>query len=253
MMRLTTWNYHKGVSMSRQIVLDTETTGLSPAAGHRVIEIGCIEIKDRLVTQNSLHLYTNPDREIDAGAMRVHGITNEFVSDKPRFNKIVKEFLAFVEGAELIIHNAPFDVGFLNHELSLCGRQYGKLEDHCTITDTLVMARDKHPGQRNSLDALCQRYSVDNSSRDYHGALLDSKLLAQVYLYMTGGQKQLFAIDDEVGEDAVEDIKIRPVSSQRDALAVVDPDAEELAKHQAYLLALEKKGKCVWTQLNEGL
>ena len=237
--------------MSRQIVLDTETTGLSPAAGHRVIEIGCIEIQDRNVTRNSLHLYINPEREIDAGAMRVHGITNEFVSDKPLFKEVIKEFLAFVQGAELIIHNAPFDVGFLNHEMTLCGRHFGRLEDHCTITDTLVMAREKHPGQRNSLDALCQRYSVDNSNREYHGALLDSQLLAQVYLYMTGGQKQLFALEEESSDTTLVHNSVRPVSAERDMLAVISPSAEELTQHQAYLDALQKKGNCVWSQLNE--
>ena len=172
----------------RQIVLDTETTGLDPAQGHRVIEIGCIEIENRRLTGRHFHCYLNPDREIDEGAVQVHGITSSFLADKPRFRKVAADFLQFVSEAELIIHNAPFDIGFLNCELKLAGGQYGRLEDYCSVVDTLTMARKKHPGQRNSLDALCKRYEVDNSQRDLHGALLDAEILADVYLLMTGGQ-----------------------------------------------------------------
>lgn len=175
----------------RQIVLDTETTGLDPSAGHRVIEIGCIELLKRRFTGNKLHIYINPEREIDAGAIRVHGITNEFLQDKPIFGDIAKKFIEFVDGAELIIHNAPFDVGFLNAELAAVKYAHN-IEDRCTILDTLVLARKMHPGQRNNLDALCKRYNVNNSNRKLHGALLDAEILAFVYLAMTGGQKELF-------------------------------------------------------------
>src|SRR5690606_3445463 len=172
----------------RQIILDTETTGLEPAEGHRIIEIGCVEMVSRRLTGNNFHRYLQPDREIDSAAIEVHGITNEFLADKPRFSDVVQEFLAFVKGAELIIHNAAFDVGFINHELRKVNPALGKIEDHCTILDTLIMARKMHPGQRNSLDALCKRYEIDNSHRELHGALLDAEILGDVYLAMTGGQ-----------------------------------------------------------------
>lgn len=175
----------------RQIVLDTETTGIGHEQGHRIIEIGCVEIFDRKLTGNHYHAYINPEREVDEGAFKVHGISNQFLANKPTFDKVVSEFVTFVKGAELIIHNAPFDVGFLNAELSLVN--WGKkLEEFCSITDTLEMARKKHPGQRNSLDALCKRYDIDNSNRTLHGALLDAEILAVVYLAMTGGQASLF-------------------------------------------------------------
>ncbi len=181
--------------MKRQIVLDTETTGLSPKTGHRIIEIGCLELIDRRLTGEQFHVYINPDREIDAGAIKVHGIKNEFLADKPRFEDILEDFIAFVKGAELIIHNAPFDMGFLNAELKRA--QYPHvLEKHCQVVDTLVLAKDKHPGQRNNLDALCKRYDVINSHRQLHGALLDSELLALVYLAMTGGQASLFGEEE---------------------------------------------------------
>jgi DNA polymerase III subunit epsilon len=228
--------------MVRQIVLDTETTGLSPKSGHRIIEIGCIEMTERQLTKNHWHQYINPEREIDAGAMRVHGITNEFVSAKPLFKEIIEAFIEFVRGAELIIHNAPFDVGFLNHEFKLCGKKYGCIEDYCRITDTLTIARNKHMGQKNSLDALCQRYGVDNSNREYHGALLDSELLAQVYLYMTGGQKLLFAQDDTKSDGESVLFDSRPVDLDRGALLVVEPSEDELKSHQQYLEAMGEKG-----------
>ena len=175
----------------RQIVLDTETTGLEVSLGHRVIEIGCVELINRRVTGNHWHHYFNPQREIDAGAFDVHGISNDFLQDKPRFAELASEFLDYVKGAELIIHNAPFDVGFLNHELSLPDSALPPLEENCGILDTLLLARQKHPGQKNNLDALCKRYDIDNSQRSLQGALLDARILADVYLAMTGGQTSL--------------------------------------------------------------
>ncbi len=185
----------------RQIVLDTETTGLEPKEGHRIIEIGCVELVNRRVTGNDYHQYLQPDREVDEGALAVHGISNEFLADKPRMADVVEDFIDYVRGAELIIHNAPFDVGFINHELDLLGGQWGRIEDYCTITDSLVMARSRYPGQRNSLDALCKRLDVDNSSRQYHGALLDARILADVYLAMTGGQSSLLLDEEEETPD----------------------------------------------------
>ena len=175
----------------RQIVLDTETTGLEPGDGHRIIEIGCIELVDRELTGKHFHHYLNPERAVDEGAFRVHGLSNEFLKDKPLFVDISEELLAFIDEAELIIHNAPFDVGFLNAEFKRIGSKK-TIKDHCQIFDTLVYAREKHPGQRNNLDALCKRYDVDNTNRKYHGALLDAEILAAVYLAMTGGQRSLF-------------------------------------------------------------
>jgi len=235
----------------RQIVLDTETTGLEPTQGHRIIEIGCVELVNRRQTQNSFHQYLQPDRAIDEGAMEVHGITNEFLTDKPRFADVVEDFLCFVRGAELIIHNAPFDVGFINHELVLLDKELGRIEDHCSILDTLALARELHPGQRNNLDALCRRYSVDNSGRELHGALLDAEILADVYLAMTGGQVSL-SLDAKTGtgrpgpgENA------RRVSGDRDALRVIRADDSELAHHRARLEAIDKAcgGACVWHRL----
>ena len=230
----------------RQVVLDTETTGLNPKAGHRIIEIGCVEMIDRQLTHNNLHLYINPDREIDAGAMKVHGITNQFLDDKLRFREIVDEFIQFIKGAELIIHNAPFDIGFLDHELHLCGNAYGAVSDYSTVLDTLVLARKKHAGQRNTLDALCQRYYIDNSNRQLHGALLDSELLAQVYLLMTGGQAQLFK--ESAGETSLpvgEDVAGQLIADCP-ALPVIEPSSDELRAHQNYLSMLKEKGDCVW-------
>jgi len=175
----------------RQIVLDTETTGLEPKDGHRIIEIGCVEILDRRITRNAFHTYINPEREVEAGALEVHGIDNHFLKDKRRFAEVAGEFLEFVRGAELVIHNAAFDVGFLNHELQMMQNPVPDITAICTVRDTLEMARHHHPGQKNNLDALCKRYSVDNSGREYHGALLDAQLLAEVYLAMTGGQAAL--------------------------------------------------------------
>ncbi len=233
----------------RQIVLDTETTGLEPSQGHRIIEIGCVELMERRPTGNDFHQYLQPDRKIDAGAMEVHGITNEFLADKPRFEDIVDDFMAYVKDAELIIHNAPFDVGFIDAELKRLDG-WNKLESCSVITDSLVMARTKHPGQRNSLDALCGRYDIDNSQRQKHGALLDAEILAEVYLAMTGGQS-LLSLDEEIeesGENAQQGI-VR-LSSDRPRLKIVHPGEAELAAHANRLEAINKvsDGKCVWLQ-----
>ncbi len=229
----------------RQIVLDTETTGISPKE-HRIIEIGCVELIDREQTDHHFQEYLQPDREIEAEAIKVHGISNEFLLDKPRFGDIVDQFIDYVKGAELIIHNAPFDVGFLNMEFAKAGKKYGKLEDICTITDTLVMARKKHPKQRNSLDALCKRYFIDNSARTKHGALLDSEILAEVYLAMTGGQKELnFASNDGISTELVE--KIRRLDKNRPALNVIQTSMDELSAHQNRLIAIEKAAETlIW-------
>ncbi len=218
----------------RKVVLDTETTGLDPAQGHRIIEIGALEIVNRQVTGRSFHVYLNPDREIDAGAIAVHGLTNEFLADKPRFPDVVDDLVAFVEEAELVIHNAPFDMGFLNAELRMLSRP--KLESRCAgVQDTLKMAKDLHPGQKNNLDALCRRYEVDNSGRTYHGALLDAQLLAEVYLAMTRGQESL----------GIETISNHAGSSRKLkeglALRVLTPSEAELAAHADYLAALSKE------------
>jgi DNA polymerase-3 subunit epsilon len=220
----------------RQIVLDTETTGLEWEQDHRIIEIGCVELIDRRFTGNNFHQYLQPDRTIDAGAIEVHGITNEYLADKPRFTDVVDDLMSYLEGAELIIHNAPFDVGFINYELRRAELSFGQLADHCRITDSLVMAREKHPGQRNSLDALCGRYQIDNSKREKHGALLDSEILAEVYLAMTGGQRSLL-LEAEGQSDSSALGEIRRLSAVE--LPVIKPSAEEQALHSRYL---EKHG-----------
>lgn len=234
----------------RQIVLDTETTGLEPQQGHKIIEIGCVELVNRRLTGRHYHQYIRPDREIDEGAIEVHGITNEFLADKPLFAAVVEEFLAFVEGAELIIHNAPFDVGFINNELALTGRNLGTINERCRVLDTLVMARQKHPGQKNNLDALCRRYLVDNSQRDLHGALLDAEILADVFLAMTGGQTSLALSGIHTGADGSEQSGsgIIRVSAERAPLKVLKASAEELVLHQAKLEVVNKasKGDCLW-------
>ncbi len=235
----------------RQIVLDTETTGLDPKSGHRVIEIGCVEINNRRLTGNHYHKYLNPQREIDEAAVEVHGLTSHFLKDKPLFKHIEKEFLEFVSGAELVIHNAPFDVGFLNSELSIVGSGVNKLEDVCDVLDTLALARKKHPGQRNSLDALCKRYGIDNSQRQLHGALLDAEILAEVYLIMTSGQSSFFS-NREDAEQSVSDVKIKRVlDSNRAPLKVVKANDEELSAHQARLADIDAKsaGGCLWLQM----
>lgn len=234
--------------IKRQVVLDTETTGLSTADDHRIIEIGCVEIINRRLTGRNFHQYINPERDIDAGAIEVHGITMEFLADKPLFADVAEEFLAFVKGAELIIHNAPFDVGFLNHELAKMPDQDATIETFCSVLDTLKMARDRHPGQKNNLDALCKRYDVDNTNRALHGALLDAEILADVYLAMTGGQVSLsLATEQPVpASPAASDSPLNNTAPQK--LKVVKANAEELAAHEAMLEKLQTTsgGQCVW-------
>ncbi len=229
--------------MTRQIVLDTETTGIDIKQGNRLIEIGCVEVINRKITGNHYHQYINPERDIEEGAFKVHGLSQAFLRDKPLFAEVVEEFLDFVRGAELIIHNAPFDIGFLNHELSLLNRGHKPMADICSVTDTLVMAKEKHPGQRNSLDALCKRYAVDNSSRDLHGALLDSELLAEVYLLLTGGQTGLLLDMDTAGEVSAELKTVQDESIVLDAkpTKVIKASNNENDMHQDYLNFLETK------------
>jgi DNA polymerase-3 subunit epsilon len=230
----------------RQIILDTETTGLDPALGHRIIEIAAVEIVNRRFTDKHYHQYVNPEREIDAGALEVHGITVEFLADKPKFREVAKEMLEFIEGAELIIHNAPFDVGFLDHELALLELQ--SLKNYCPqVTDTLKMAKGLHPGKRNSLDALCERYQIDNSSRSLHGALLDARLLAEVYLSMTRGQDSLLMDIVESASPALDGA----FSTEGIDLIVLSATSEELAEHGRQLDDIDKatKGACLWKKL----
>ena len=228
----------------RQIVLDTETTGLNPRDGHRIIEVACIEMVNRRLTGHHLHKYINPEREIDAGAQAVHGISLEFLADKPKFADIADEFLEFINGAQLIIHNAPFDLGFLNAELDRLGRV--PVETICSgVIDTLREAKELHPGKRNSLDALCERYEIDNSSRTLHGALLDTELLAEVYLSMTRGQNALMIEPEEAPRALLgADGKVR----QRKPLVVRRASDDEVAAHDAVLAAIDKesKGNCLW-------
>ena len=235
----------------RQVVLDTETTGLDPAQGHRVIEIGCVEIINRKQTKRHYHCYLNPDRDIDAGAMEVHGITPAFLADKPRFYQVEAEFLDFIAGAELIIHNAPFDMGFLNAELKRSDSSRASLDGFCNVLDSLVLARQKHPGQRNSLDALCKRYGVDNTQRELHGALLDAEILADVYLVMTSGQRNLLLREEENSEQEVENRRLR-TSKKRPALEVVKASASELQLHQDRLTEIDSESAngALWLSFN---
>ncbi|MES2605391.1 MAG: DNA polymerase III subunit epsilon [Pseudomonadota bacterium] len=237
----------------RQIILDTETTGLDPSQGHRVIEVGCVELVNRKHTGRHLHIYLNPEREVEAGALAVHGITNEFLADKPLFSAVADTFLEFVKGAELIIHNAPFDIGFLNSELNLLNKGHGLMTDHCSVLDTLAMARKKHPGQKNSLDALCKRYEVDNSQRELHGALKDAEILADVYLMMTGGQSMLGLGYEAGSEGAPVSTEISRISSERPALRVIMASEEELSAHELRLKQIQKASgdKCVWLKLEK--
>jgi DNA polymerase-3 subunit epsilon len=232
----------------RQIVLDTETTGLEPQQGHRIIEIGCVEMINRKLTGRHYHQYINPEREVDQGAIEVHGITNEFLQDKPRFAAIVTEFWEFVRGAELVIHNAAFDIGFLNHEFARLNQ--APVTTECAVLDTLALARQKHPGQKNSLDALCKRYGVDNSHRDLHGALLDAEILADVYLLMTGGQTALeLGSDNQTSAQQTSGpISLGRISSDRRPLRVIRASATELDAHQNKLKVIDKAsgGNCLW-------
>jgi DNA polymerase-3 subunit epsilon len=229
----------------RQIILDTETTGLQTAEGHRIIEIGCLEMINRKLTGKHFHQYINPERQIDEGALAVHGISQDFLQTKPVFADIINEFIEFVSGAELIIHNAPFDVGFINYEFGLVNKKHKPIAQYCRILDTLILARQLHVGQRNSLDALCKRYNVDSSHRDLHGALLDAQLLAQVYLAMTGGQGSLF------GEQSTETVTQTVVEMQTKTVLsgnrmVVSATSEEMSAHEQKLQQMVEKGKCLW-------
>ncbi|MBT8090406.1 MAG: DNA polymerase III subunit epsilon [Gammaproteobacteria bacterium] len=239
----------------RQIVLDTETTGLSTGHGHRIIEIGCLELVDRRLTGREFHRFLNPDRDIDEGAEAVHGISRADLENEPRFPEIVDDLLAFLKGAELVIHNASFDVGFLEYELSLMKHPEPTIEQHATVLDTLTLARKIHPGQRNSLDALCKRYSVDATKRDVHGALIDSELLANVYLAMTGGQTALLLDEESPGPGAGAAAGRGQARAEQGQAAIVGADlklivvkasAEEAAAHEAMLKKIRKSGACVW-------
>ena len=235
----------------RQIVLDTETTGLETSQGHRIIEIGCVELVNRRLTGQHYHQYINPEREIDQGAIEVHGITNEFLADKPLFAQVAADFLEFVDGAELVIHNAPFDVGFINAELERLTAGTRNIGSVCSVVDTLVLARKKDPGQRNNLDALCARYMVDNSQRDLHGALLDAEILADVYLAMTGGQTTFQSgSGSESNTEAAGDAP-RKLAADRPALKVIRASDAELAAHQANLdeIAEASGGRVLWREL----
>lgn len=234
----------------RQVVLDTETTGLDPRQGHRIIEIGCVELLNRRLTGNTFHVYINPERLVEIEAIGVHGITNEYLADKPVFTTIAKDFIEFIRGAQLVIHNAPFDVGFMDTEFAkLSGLQSSKTEEMCSILDTLGMARQIHPGQKNNLDALCKRYGIDNSHREKHGALLDAEILADVYLLMTGGQTDLNLSGKNSGEGGTQLENIRRLSAQRKPLKVVLATADELDEHERRLdLVANKGGSCIWRQ-----
>lgn len=235
----------------RQIILDTETTGRELSQGHRVIEIGCLELINRRITNNHFQRYVNPQRESEAGALAVHGITQEFLTDKPLFSEIIESFIEFIKGAQLIIHNAPFDIGFLNNELQLVDKKYGQITNYCTVIDTLPLARQMHPGQRNSLDALCKRYNVDNSNRSLHGALLDAELLAKVYLAMTGGQTSFFGEETITQTEPLSAANIQLHESSRTPLRVIKASAEEIAAHEARLAAISKQAKqgCLWQEI----
>ncbi|UXI69622.1 DNA polymerase III subunit epsilon [Tahibacter amnicola] len=235
----------------RQVILDTETTGLDAARGHRLIEVGCVELLSRRVSGSHFHRYIHPDRDIDAGAQAVHGISIEFLADKPRFAEIVDEFLAYIRGAELIIHNAAFDVGFLDAELARLGPQYGRITDYCTVLDTLLLAREQYPGQRNSLDALCKRLDIDNSHRQLHGALLDAEILADVYLAMTAGQGALDFVTEAAATDTTSAVTAF-ARHARPAVRVRLADATEQAAHDARVAAIDKasKGNAVWRRLD---
>lgn len=235
----------------RQVIFDTETTGLDPAQGHRIIEVGAIEIIDRRKTGRTFHKYFKPDREVDAGALAVHGITNEFLNTQPRFGELADELLEFLSGAELVIHNASFDVGFMDAELLRLKRKRS-VRDICGVYDTLTLARKLHPGQRNSLDALCKRYEVDNSNREYHGALLDAQLLLDVYLAMTGGQTKLILDETRPVGQATGTAMTSSWKRPAGTLTILSADAAELAAHETALATLDKTsgGKTVWRKLS---
>ena len=230
----------------RQIVLDTETTGIDPKEGHRIIEIGCVEVVNRRLTGNHFHVYINPGRHIEQEAIEVHGITNEFLADKPTFSQVAQEFVSFIKGAQLVIHNAPFDVGFMDHEFGMEASTKGVITNQiCDVLDTLTLARQMHPGQKNNLDALCKRYGIDNSHRTLHGALLDAEILTDVYLLMTGGQTKL-KLASSSGSDA-DSTAIRRINRSANKLKVIKASADEITQHEARLDIVEKAGgKCLW-------
>lgn len=234
----------------RQIALDTETTGLEPSKGHRIIEIGCIELIDRRLTGNTFHAYINPDREVEFGAAQVHGITNEFLADKPRFADIFAEFKAFIDGAQLVIHNAAFDVGFINHEFKLHDKRLQTVDRYCSIVDTLAMARTLHPGQKNSLDALCKRYGIDNAHRTLHGGLMDAQLLARVYLAMTGGQTALGGFVNTGNRNQAPTEFNNAMLEHTRQFTITQLSAEELEAHQQRTAQIAKKNRGVnlWEQ-----
>ncbi|KEZ16538.1 DNA polymerase III subunit epsilon [Glaesserella parasuis] len=239
----------------RQVVLDTETTGMNfngaPHIGHNIIEIGAVEVINRRLTGRTFHVYIKPPREVEAEAIQVHGITNEMLADKPAFAEIADEFIEFIKGAELIIHNAPFDVGFIDHEFSFLPNPPEKVAQMCTVTDSLQLARKMYPGKRNNLDALCDRLGIDNSKRVLHGALLDAEILADVFLMMTGGQIALIGEDEheQAKTSSVEQV-YQPLNIDTSNLIVLAPDEEELAEHLKYLELINKKskGNCLWTR-----
>lgn len=241
-------------AITRQIVLDTETTGMNRLGvhyeGHKIIEIGAVEVINRRLTGRHYHVYIKPDRLVDPEAFQVHGISDEFLADKPTYADIADEFLAFIRGAELVIHNAMFDIGFMDYEFRMLNRDIPKTETFCHITDSLMVARKLFPGKRNSLDALCDRYQIDNSKRTLHGALLDAEILADVYLAMTGGQTSLaFAMESDSRQDNVETESVQRIQRQVSALPVVYASADELAAHEARLDLIAKKGgSCLWRQ-----
>ena len=232
----------------RQIILDTETTGLEPSQGHRIIEIGCVEVINRKLTGKHYHQYIRPERAIDEQAIEIHGITPDFLKDKPVFSEIVDEFMAFIDGGQLVIHNAPFDVGFINHELKLHKGNFKAIKDYCSVIDTLVMARQKHPGQKNNLNALCKRYMVDNSQRDLHGALLDAEILADVYLMMTGGQTALSLSDkDSSSASGYQEEGIQRLT-KKFTTPIIRADLTEESAHQQKLQTIQKASgdNCIW-------
>jgi len=229
----------------RQIVLDTETTGINPKEGHRIIEIGCVEVINRRLTGNHFHVYINPKREIEQEAIEVHGITNEFLADKPVFADVAGEFIEFIRGGQLVIHNAPFDVGFMDHEFAMHGPTASvKTKEICGVLDTLVLARDMHPGQKNNLDALCKRYGIDNSHRELHGALLDAEILADVYLMMTGGQTDLNLSGNNQANTGGAEV-IRRIPRNGNKLKVIQATADELTQHEARLDLVQNP---IWRQ-----
>ena len=237
----------------RQIVLDTETTGLEVGLGHRIIEIGCVELVNRRLTGRNFHKYINPNRDIDDGALEVHGITEEFLSDKPVFEDVWDEFQRFIGSDELIIHNAPFDVAFLDHEIGLMDSTEESIQEKCSVVDSLVLARQKHPGQRNSLDALCRRYSIDNSQRILHGALLDAEILSDVYLLLTGGQTGLFdSPDDNIVDGSRKNLTENIESHNWGDLLEVKASQVEISAHEEFITFIEEKNSetSIWNTQN---